>query len=279
MRLQVLSENLQRVNSISWVSGKKKVQNGLLHAAVNGGCLVFLLMTHVMRVGMHKTSTSEGLQALKDRSRIHNDLKSAKCSQISGGIQKGRVQKAWCFGKSVSCAKTGWGAARDRWSESRHQPAVPNPCGGGKQSCGDVLGGVQAGRRVEGSSCLARCWWLLCLVLGTTLQGRCGPVKESSEESVKNKECRKSDLHRKTEQTSILERGRLINATDLTISPSALTMDTMPTTCTSAGSQKASRFFHWPTTCSVLQHSCKLKAALRGDASVDTECTLLRPQG
>lgn len=72
--------------------GKEKVQNGLQHIAANGGCLIFLLMTHVMRVGMHKTSTLEGLQEPKDRSRIHNDLKSSKCSQISCGTQEGQAQ-------------------------------------------------------------------------------------------------------------------------------------------------------------------------------------------
>ena len=110
----------------------------------------------------------------------------------------------------------------------------------------------------------------LCLVWGTTLQGRCGPVKESSEESDKNKKCRKCNLHRKTEQTGSLERGRLINATDPTISPPALIMDTVSAACTSADSQKASGFFHRPTICSVLQDSCKAKAALLGDALVDT---------
>lgn len=43
----------------------RKVQNGLLHAAVNGGWLIFLLMTHITKVGMHKTSTQEGQQVPK----------------------------------------------------------------------------------------------------------------------------------------------------------------------------------------------------------------------
>lgn len=201
-----------------------------------------------MRVGMHKTSTSEGLQAPKDRSRIHNDLKSAKRSQISSGIQEGQAQKAWCFGKSISCANTGWGATQDRWSESQHQAAVSNSCGGGNQSRGDVKSGG-AGWKACGGGPPALPGAgegpvrPLRLILGTMLQGRCGPVKESSEESDKNKKCRKRDLHRKTEQTGSLERGRLINATDPTISPPALTVDTVPSACTPADSQKANIFF------------------------------------
>lgn len=42
---------------------------------------------------MHKTSTSEGLRVPKDRSRIQNDLKSAKCFKISSGIQERQAQK------------------------------------------------------------------------------------------------------------------------------------------------------------------------------------------
>lgn len=45
-----------------------------------------------------------------------------------------------------------------------------------------------------------------------------------------------------TEQLSKLERGRLINAMDSTISLPALTVGTMPAACTSAALQKASGF-------------------------------------
>lgn len=41
---------------------------------------------------MHKTSTSEGLRVPKDRSRIQNDLKSAKGSKISSEIEEGQAQ-------------------------------------------------------------------------------------------------------------------------------------------------------------------------------------------
>lgn len=80
---------------------------------------------------------------------------------------------------------------------------------------------------------------LLLLILDTTLQGTCAPSEESSEESYKSKKGRKCDLHRKNEQTDSLERGRLINATDLTIFPAALTAGTVPVEGTSAYPQKA----------------------------------------
>lgn len=101
----------------------RKVQNGLLHTAVNGGWLIFLLMTHITKVGMHKTSTQEGQLVPKGWSRIHNDLKSGKWSQIGSAVQE-KVQKAWGLGKNSSCANTGWGGTQDWYSESQHE----SPC-------------------------------------------------------------------------------------------------------------------------------------------------------
>lgn len=80
----------------------------------------------------------------------------------------------------------------------------------------------------------------LLLSLWTALQGTHAPSDESSEGSYKSKEHRKCDLHRKSEQTGGLERGRLINSMDLPISPAALTVDTVPLGGTSADPQKAS---------------------------------------
>lgn len=116
----------------------RKVQNGLLHTAVNGGWLIFLLMTHITKVGMHKTSTQEGLQVPKGWGRIHNDLKSGKWSQIGSAVQE-EVQKAWGLGKSISCTNTGWGGTQDRCGESQHE----SPCR--VVGVGDIWGTSQAG--------------------------------------------------------------------------------------------------------------------------------------
>lgn len=113
---------------------------------------------------------------------------------------------------------------------------MSNACRGGKQPRGDVKRGGAGWKVCEGV-------FLLCPVLvkaqescyfsfWTTLQGTYAPSEDSSEESYKSKKHRKCDLHRKSEQTGSLERGRLINVT-------ALTMDTVPAEGISADPQKA----------------------------------------
>lgn len=126
---------------------------------MNGGCLIFLLMTHGMWVGMHKTSTWEGLRVPKDRSRIQNDLKSDKCSKISSGIQEGQAQEPDALAEASAV-----------WTQDEEQDKSDGVNHSTRQQRQTLAGvgsnpvemsgeGVQAGRYVMEFSCFVHWWW------------------------------------------------------------------------------------------------------------------------
>lgn len=160
-----------------------------------------------MWVGMNKTSTSEGLRVPKDRSRIQNDLKSAKGSKSSSGIQdKHKILMPWqnhqlCeHGMRSKARAVEWITALDS-SVKRLQgwEATLWGCeerGAGWEVCEAAFLLCPALVKAQES-----CWFSFW----TALQGTCAPSEESSEESYKSRKHRKCDLHRKTEQTGSLE--------------------------------------------------------------------------